>query len=98
MSFLTAAMKVSETDAGRIAASDNEIGGSREHRSERSEQSTERDARATLKNLVCGDSVGGEPGLRIDGLVYVAVLDAGGVELEVQVGSERPAGLANAAN
>ena len=43
-----------------------------------------------------GDSTGLEPGLRIDCLVHVAVLDARGIELEVQVSAECAAGLADA--
>ena len=39
-----------------------------------------------------GDTTGAQPGLRIDRAVHVAVLDARGVELEVQMSAEGATG------
>lgn len=54
--------------------------------------------RAQRIELMGRHAVGGKPGLRIDRLVDIAVLHTGGIELEVQVSTECPAGLANAAD
>ena len=50
-------------------------------------------SRAERESAAGGDTTGAEPGLRIDRLVHVAVLDARGVELEVQVCAEGATGL-----
>jgi hypothetical protein len=65
---------------------------------ERRRRRISRAMREQLQKSVRGYSVGRKPGLRVDRLVHVAVLDTGGVELEVQVSSECAAGLANASD
>src|SRR5207342_3327987 len=67
------------------------------HRSERMRAIKYRAMREQLQSKsMRRDSIGVEPWLWIDCLVHVAVLHPRGVELEMQVCAERPAGLADA--